>query len=90
MRNYRGTVNQELCSGDDNFIASLDSIEHDIVIAYDLANLQRFLMNNVTALGIGLGHEGEIEASDARDRYHRHHRSLPLPLEDAGERGALE
>ncbi len=40
--NYGHTVDQELRSGDDNFVAGLDSVEHDIVIAYDLANLQRF------------------------------------------------
>jgi hypothetical protein len=83
LRNYRDTVDQKLRSGDDNFVAGLDPIEHHIVIAYDLANLQRFLMNYVSALGIGLRHKGEIEASNARDRYHRHHRSLLAAPDDA-------
>ena len=70
LRNNGDAVNQELGSGDDNFVSGLDSVQYNIVVAYDFANLQGLLVDYVSALGIGLGDESEIESADGGPRRH--------------------
>ena len=74
MRNYRYAIDQKLCAGDDYLVTRLHAVEHDIVVADDLADLERLLVDYVSTFLIGLGDKREIEAADARHSHDRHHR----------------
>jgi hypothetical protein len=39
LRDYGNSIDQELGAGDDDFVSGLDAIEHDVIIAHDLADL---------------------------------------------------
>src|ERR1035438_3185864 len=84
LRNNWHAIDQELGAGDDDFVSGLYAVQHDIVIADDLADLERLLMNHISAFLIGLRDKSEILAADPRHRYHRNHRLLLCAPNDAG------
>jgi hypothetical protein len=63
-----------LRAGDDYLVSRLDSVEDYIVVADDLTDLERLLVDYVSTFWIGLSDEREIEAADSRDGHDRNHR----------------
>lgn len=84
MRNYGYAIDQILSAGDDHFISWLDAIEHHIVVADDLADLQRLLVDYISAFLVRFGNEREIKATDSRDGYHRNDGLFLAPPDDSG------
>jgi hypothetical protein len=65
LRDYGYAIDQELGAGDDHFISGLYAIEDDIVVADDLADLERLLVDYVSTSLVRLSDESEIEAADS-------------------------
>jgi hypothetical protein len=77
LRDYGYAIDQKLGAGDDYFVSGLYAVEHDIVIADDLADLERLLVDYVSTFLIGLGHESEVKAADSRHGHDRNHGLFP-------------
>src|ERR1700691_2558387 len=73
LRNYGNAIDQELGAGDHDFVSGLDAVEHDVIIAHDLADLQRFLADNVSTFLIGFGDKSKINPTDSRHGDDRNH-----------------
>src|ERR1700686_117515 len=61
-------------AGDDYFVSRLYAVDHDIVVADDLADLERLLVDHVSTFLVSLGNESEIKAADSRHGYDRNNR----------------
>src|ERR1700679_4367000 len=76
LRDYWYSTNQKLRARNDNLISRFHAVEHDIIVADDLADLERLLMDHIPTLLIGLGDKSKIEPADSRHGHHRNHRFL--------------
>src|ERR1700686_1550545 len=59
---------------DNFFVSRLYAVDHDIVVADDLADLERLLVDHVSTFLVSLSDKSEIEAADSRHSYDRNNR----------------
>src|SRR5260370_13940363 len=74
LRHYGYAIDQKLGAGDDYLVSRFYAVEDDIVVADDLADLERLLVDHVSTLLVRLSHESEIEAASSRHGHDRHNR----------------
>ena len=79
----RRAVADLLNAGDDQGVTGLEPAAHDVVVAEHLADLNRLLFRDQSALWPRFGDKTEVLAADAHDRSQRHGQPLDAAPHDA-------
>jgi hypothetical protein len=77
LRDHGYAIDQNWVPETTDFISRLYAIEDYIVIAHDLADLERLLVDHVSTFLVGLGDECEVESADSGYGYDWDHGLYP-------------
>src|SRR5947209_7448316 len=73
LLNHRHAILQKLQPGQKDVIARLDTVQHNVIVSYSVANLQQTLPRHGRALIVFHRQESKKLTADARDRQNRNH-----------------